>query len=64
MIIFLLFGILLLFLAEWKMEYYKGGLPLLNHKNWVIKNLSYALLIIIILLIGVFDGGQFIYFQF
>ena len=63
MIIFSLFGIVVLFLVEWKMEYYKGTFSFLNNKSWVIRNLSYALLIIIILLIGVFDGGQFIYFQ-
>jgi len=64
MVFFLLFGIILLFLAEGKAEFYKGSFALLNNKNWVIRNFSYALLIIIILLIGVFDGGQFIYFQF
>ena len=63
-IIFLLLGILILFSVEWQMEYRQGGLPFLNNKNWVIRKLSYAVLIIIILLIGVFDGGQFIYFRF
>jgi alginate O-acetyltransferase complex protein AlgI len=64
MAIFSLFGIFLLFSVEWKMEYYKGTFSFFNNKSWVVRNLSYALLIIIILLIGVFDGGQFIYFQF
>ncbi len=32
--------------------------------HWIKRQLGYALLIIMILLIGVFDGGQFIYFQF
>jgi D-alanyl-lipoteichoic acid acyltransferase DltB (MBOAT superfamily) len=63
-IIFVLLGILILFSVEWQMEYRQGGLPFLNNKNWVIRKLSYAVLIIIILLIGVFDGGQFIYFRF
>lgn len=63
-IIFSLLGILILFSAEWQMEYRQGGLPFLNNKNWIVRKLSYAVLIIIILLIGVFDGGQFIYFQF
>ena len=33
MILFSLFGILLLFFAEWQMEYRKDGLTFLNHKN-------------------------------
>ena len=64
MLVFSLFGILFLFFAEWKMEYHKNSMILLNNRNWLVRNLSYALMIIIILLIGVLDGGQFIYFQF
>ena len=33
-------------------------------KHWFIEQIKYAVLILTILLIGVFDGGQFIYFQF
>lgn len=64
MVIFSLFGIVCLLLAEWKLEYYRGSISLFNNKQWIVRNFSYAILIIIILLIGVFDGGQFIYFQF
>ncbi|HEY1870111.1 MAG TPA: MBOAT family O-acyltransferase, partial [Chitinophagaceae bacterium] len=64
MVIFSLFGIFCLLSAEWKLEYYKGNFSLFNNKRWLVRNFSYAILIIIILLIGVFDGGQFIYFQF
>lgn len=64
MIIFLFIGIFSFFFVEWKMEYYKGAFSFFNNKRWVIRNLSYAFIIILILLIGVFDGGQFIYFQF
>lgn len=31
---------------------------------WLVQQVGYAVLIILILLIGVFDGGQFIYFKF
>jgi len=59
------FGAIFLLLAvEAKQEYFKASFSLMNNKNWVIRNAVYALLIILILLIGVFDGGQFIYFQF
>lgn len=64
MIIFSLLSIFMLIFVELKKEFYKGEYSFFNNKNWLVRNLSYAMLIIIILLIGVFDGGQFIYFQF
>ena len=57
-------GIFILLFVEFKKEYYRGDFSFFNNKSWIVRNLSYALLIILILLIGVFDGGQFIYFQF
>ncbi|OAQ39220.1 alginate O-acetyltransferase [Pedobacter psychrophilus] len=62
--IYCLVSIGLLFIIEYKREYYKGNVSFFNSKNWIIRNISYASLVIIILLFGVFDGGQFIYFQF
>ncbi len=59
-----LFGILALIIFEIKHEYFNEKFSLFNNKRWIVRNMSYAILIIIILLIGVFDGGQFIYFQF
>lgn len=35
-----------------------------KYKNWFTVQVGYAMIIILILLLGVFDGGQFIYFQF
>lgn len=35
-----------------------------ENKNKCVRILSYSTIVILILLIGVFDGGQFIYFQF
>ncbi len=64
MMIFCFSGILLLLAVEFKKEFYKGGFSFFNNDKWIIRNLSYAILVILILLIGVFDGGQFIYFQF
>ena len=64
MMIYSFFGIFLLISVEFKKEYYKGEFSFFNHENWIVRNLSYASLVIIILLFGVFDGGQFIYFQF
>ena len=62
--VYSLMGIVFLFLYEAKNEYYKGSFSLLHNPNWIVRQVSYATLILLILLIGVFDGGQFIYFQF
>lgn len=62
--IFSFLGIFILLFVESKNEYYRGDFSFFNNKHWLIRNLSYAALLVIILLIGVFDGGQFIYFQF
>jgi len=35
-----------------------------NNRYWLIRNGYYCALIIIILATAVFDGGEFIYFQF
>ena len=64
LMIFSFSGILFLILVEVKRVYYKGNLSLFNNKNWFISSFSYVILIFFILLLGVFDGGQFIYFQF
>lgn len=57
-------AIFILLFVELKQEYYKGTFSFFKNESWVIRNLSYAALVIIILLFGVLDGGQFIYFQF
>ena len=58
------FGMLLLLLVEFKHEYFAGRLLFFNHKNIYVRYASFILIFVAILLIGVFDGGQFIYFQF
>jgi D-alanyl-lipoteichoic acid acyltransferase DltB (MBOAT superfamily) len=63
-LIFSFLGIAILFIIELKREFYKGKFSLFDNQNWMVRNLTYASLIIIILVFGVFDGGQFIYFQF
>jgi alginate O-acetyltransferase complex protein AlgI len=64
LLIYSCFGIFLLFCIELKHEFYRGNFHFFSNSNGVIRNFSYAMLIIIILVMGVFDGGQFIYFQF
>lgn len=64
MIIYPVAAIFLLLLVELKQEYYKGDFSFLSNNNWMLRYISYTILILFILLFGVFDGGQFIYFQF
>ncbi len=64
MIIYAFSAILLLFIVELKQEYYKGNFSFFYNENWMVRHFSYSFLILLILLFGVFDGGQFIYFQF
>jgi alginate O-acetyltransferase complex protein AlgI len=59
-----LFGILLLAVAEVQAEYYAGSGSLMRNKNKYLRYSTYVFLIVMILMLGVFDGGQFIYFQF
>lgn len=63
-LIYCCFGIAFLILVEAKQEYFKEVHSFINSPSWIVRKLSYTLLIILILLFGVFDGGQFIYFQF
>ena len=57
-------AILLLFLIEYKMEYIKDRFNLFTHKLIWVRWASLVVSIFLIILLGVFSGGQFIYFQF
>ena len=63
-LIYSVLGITLLFIIEFKAEFFKNRFSLFNNGNWLVRNVSYAAMVLLIILIGVFDGGQFIYFQF
>lgn len=58
------FGIVFLFLVELKNEFFPNKLLCLNNRSIYVRFTTYIFLIITILLLGVFDSGQFIYFQF
>lgn len=62
--LFIIFGIAIMLLADIRKEYKIFGEVLINEKNWFLQHIVYALLLIYILVAGVFDGGQFIYFAF
>jgi len=57
-------AIIVLLCIETKREYFPRRILLFHNNNWYVRRLSYACIIVMILLFGVFDGGQFIYFQF
>ncbi len=58
------FAIGFLLLVEMRREFIPGSFSLSHHKFFWVRNGYYALLVLMILLVGVYDGGQFIYFQF
>ena len=53
-----------LLIKDFMDEYFPKKLLLFDNKNIIVRHLSYAFILIIILSMGVFDSGQFIYFQF
>jgi D-alanyl-lipoteichoic acid acyltransferase DltB (MBOAT superfamily) len=61
--IFSLLSLSLLLAKDFTDEFIPGFL-LFDSKNKIIRVIAYSSIIILILLIGVFDGGQFIYFKF
>jgi alginate O-acetyltransferase complex protein AlgI len=63
-ILFIMVGIAIMLLADIREEYKIFGNTLFSKKSWILQHFSYAILLIYIILAGVFDGGQFIYFAF
>jgi D-alanyl-lipoteichoic acid acyltransferase DltB (MBOAT superfamily) len=63
-LIFSLIGIISLIAVDFRREYYNSSLSILNSKYPYVRIAGIVFLVITILLVGVLDGGQFIYFQF
>jgi D-alanyl-lipoteichoic acid acyltransferase DltB (MBOAT superfamily) len=57
-------GILILLIIEFRQEYSGEKFKFMNNENVVVRYSIYLMLIFLIIIFGVFDGGQFIYFQF
>ena len=64
MFIYPLIGIVILFLRDFVIEYFNKDILNINSKFYLIRCIPYIIIIQIIMLFGVFDGGQFIYFKF
>jgi hypothetical protein len=62
--IYSVFGIISLIAIDFKREYFDDRWSVLYHKYPFIRIAGIVIIIMTILLIGVLDGGQFIYFQF
>jgi len=58
------FAILFLIAVEFRREFFPQSFSLSAHRLFLVRNCYFALLLLLILLLGVYDGGQFIYFQF
>lgn len=54
----------LIFLIDFCDEYFTGKISLISNKNIVVRWGTYLALVVMMLLLGVLDGGSFIYFQF
>jgi alginate O-acetyltransferase complex protein AlgI len=59
-----LLAIALLILIEAKQEFYPGRFSFFHNRHYLVRAATVAVMIALILTLGVFDGGQFIYFQF
>lgn len=63
-LLFIMIGCLVMLAADLQKEYKLVQIPSLLKEHWVSQSISYALLLIYVLMAAVFDGGQFIYFSF
>lgn len=63
-LIYAVSGITFLMIIEFYQEYKAINQVPFTSKFWIVDQLAYVFLLILILLTGVFDGGQFIYFKF
>ena len=62
--LFIVAGTTILFIKDFLDEYLPSRLKMIDNKNCVIRWLTYLAIMVMILLAGVFDAGQFIYANF
>lgn len=63
-LLFMLMGCAIMMIYDMQEEFKLFHFSFFSNRNWMVRHISYAFLLIYILLAGVFDGGQFIYFAF
>ena len=64
LLLYSFFGIACIIIADGKTVFFREKQLFLFHKNALVRLVSCITLLVLILMLGVFDGGQFIYFQF
>lgn len=64
LLVYSFLGIVCLLAADIFKEYFNRNNPLLHHKKTWVRLATCVAILVVIMLIGVFDGAQFIYFQF
>lgn len=62
--IYSILGLSMLLIKDYTDEYLPSRFLLFENKNKIIRVMAYSSIVIVILLVGVYDAGQFIYFQF
>jgi alginate O-acetyltransferase complex protein AlgI len=63
-LIYAVIGIIMLLAVELKQEFFNDRWPVLYNRHQGVRIAGVVVIVLIILLLGVFDGGQFIYFQY
>ncbi len=63
-LLFISLGVTMLFLKEFIDEFYPQRMKLFDHRNRIVRWLSYVTVFILIMLAGVFSADQFIYVSF
>lgn len=63
-LVFALISIISLAALDLKREYFDDTFSVLHNKQFIIRTTGVIVIIVMILMFGVLDGGQFIYFQF
>lgn len=63
-LLYMITGLVILFASEIRDEYFPSRLLCFDNKSIIIRWCSYLFVLLIILLIGIFDSGQFIYVNF
>lgn len=62
--VLMMMGTILLFIKDWTDEFAPNRLRLFENRNRIVRWAAYLSVIILIMLTGVFDAGQFIYANF
>ena len=63
-LLFFAIGFVILLIKDFRNEFYPNRYFLMDSRHKFVRILSYSALVSVIMVAGVLNGGQFIYFQF